>query len=871
MIIFNDMCIDTAKVVIIKTFIGSRTELMGYGKSLREIGLDGKEVIYISLYDKKPSSISVGDMREKYKDLQDFLRLTRANVVVDDTEFRENKNGKFKQVKGLVFDKIFGKNVDLWKNRGIFVKEGVKWLCGFRGESLGRECQDREVLDSEFVVGNLDKVEIREVTTLEGLLELKSFLEDADEVLFDIETNSLKFDGKGSNILCLQFGKRSEPYISYVVWYKKSGINVDSKYLNYVKKFIQSIAYTKSFVAHNGSAFDIPWICFHFELDVMQMTIIDTLVLTFIARNSTRKEPMDLKTLTFPIMSDYDSELDEFKAEYCASHKIKKEDFSYDFIPKDILVKYSAWDITALAFLLPQLEGECRNHIGGNLYDNVFVNYYKPYCNNVSYMMLNGVPFDVEKAKKWREGYREQLRELQTKLETDEVILKTEARLNQINYNKALEAYDKKVQEALAKGKTFKGKAPNFEDGKYGSIEFDIKFNPASANHKRVLFFDVLGLDIISTTESGASSVDSDTSNTLAKANPDIPVLGLFSNIAKLEKELTAFYDPYIEMAEASVDGRIRGSIRINGTISGRLSQTSPNILQVPSTSDFKKLISFPEDSDYYIIGSDIGNLEGNVATMLSGDKALNDIRLYADGDAHSYMGISLTNRGVSLFSKCKQGLDNTNIDDINFFKDNYSKERKIAKQMNFSCIFGIGANGLANDLDISVHDGQMLVEGFWETHSGLKAYFDDKENFAKENGYVRLAEGLCLLTPDANSEDRGLASQCIRSSNNATIQSHSSIAHRANMFVTSEARRLGLDMSPIIEIHDACYFQVRRKDLEEGVLLLEKGMCLPFMENQPYLLQSPCEISRNMKGGFEVKGNEEEKREMIREWLKDN
>ena len=33
MIIFNDMCIDTAKVVIIKTFISSRTELMGYGKA----------------------------------------------------------------------------------------------------------------------------------------------------------------------------------------------------------------------------------------------------------------------------------------------------------------------------------------------------------------------------------------------------------------------------------------------------------------------------------------------------------------------------------------------------------------------------------------------------------------------------------------------------------------------------------------------------------------------------------------------------------------------------------------------------------------------------------------------------------------------
>lgn len=51
-----------------------------------------------------------------------------------------------------------------------------------------------------------------------------------------------------------------------------------------------------------------------------------------------------------------------------------------------------------------------------------------------------------------------ELLELTEKLYSDPKILETEARLNESNYKKALEAYQKKCDEAEAKGKTFSGK-----------------------------------------------------------------------------------------------------------------------------------------------------------------------------------------------------------------------------------------------------------------------------------------------------------------------------------------------------------------------------------------------------------------------------
>lgn len=878
--IFNLTALEkgTATVLVIHTFIGTLSDLAkhNYKSKLAEAGLETNQVAYLSLFDQKPSKIGVVELRGKMLELEELLKVSNINVIVDCTSSYDEKLKKYSS--GLIFSKIFGKDVSLWNSRGVFVHKGgagsFKWLCGFRSVSVGREAGKKQVVDSEFVVQRLEDIEIREVTTLEGLKDLNNFLKDTSEVLFDIETNSLRYDSKDSKILCLQFGKRSEPYISYVVWYEKTGVEVTEEYKKYVRQLVEKIAYSKDLVAHNGSSFDICWISYLFNLDPMKIKITDTLVLTYIARNSTRKQPMNLKNLTFNIMSDYDIELDTFKNDYCAEHKIKKEEFTYDYIPKDILLKYSAWDITALAYLLPQLEDECRNHIGGDLYEKVWLNFYKEYCSAIAKMSINGLPFNLELAVEWKLKKEAELEELNKKLYTDPMILKTEQLLNEANFKKALATYQKKVEEAEAKGKTFSGKKPCLDDGKYGAISFDIKFNPSSAEHKRQLFFNVLGLKALKDTATGATSVDSETATKLAKANPEVEVLGLFEGIAKYQKELTSFYEPYIEMAKNSKDGRIRGSYRINGTISTRLSQTSPNVLQIPSKSDFKYLISHPKGSDYYIVGCDVSSLESNIATMLSGDQAMYQIRDYAKSDAHSYLCINLKNMGVQLFqSITEDNLDSTNIEHIELIKSKYPKLRGIAKTINFSAIFGIGASALASDLGLTYKQGEELLEGFWNTHYGLRDYFERQAKHARENGFVRIEDlGFCLLTPDADSDDLGKASASARSSNNFTIQGYAYITHIANMWVNKKIAEEGLDIKVMTSVHDCLYLEAHKKDLARAAVLAEQAMTLPFRKNQEFLLDSPPEVGISMKGGYEIKGDSiEEKMQKVEDWLKEN
>ena len=131
----------TATVLVIHTFIGTLSDLAkhNYKSKLAEAGLETNQVAYLSLFDQKPSKIGVVDLRLKMLELEELLKVSNINVIVDCTSSYDEKLKKYSS--GLIFSKIFGKDVALWADRGVFVHKGgagsFKWICGFRCESVG--------------------------------------------------------------------------------------------------------------------------------------------------------------------------------------------------------------------------------------------------------------------------------------------------------------------------------------------------------------------------------------------------------------------------------------------------------------------------------------------------------------------------------------------------------------------------------------------------------------------------------------------------------------------------------------------------------------------------------------------------------------
>lgn len=648
MIIFNDMCIDTAKVIIVKTFIGSRTELMGYGKSLREIGLDGKEVMYVSLYDKKPSSISVGDMREKYKDLQDFLRLTRVNVVVDDTEFRENKNGKFKQVKGFVFDKIFGKNVGLWSERGIFVKEGVKWLCGFRGESLGRECQDREVLDSEFVVKE-DLVEIVTIENEQDAIEAFRELYKSKVLYVDTEASGLKPFAKDFKLYTIQITGDLNKNKSYIFMYEHPKKVMTESYKTAVKKGVTWLLESndkKDIWIHNAS-YDLLVFNSVFGLDTYKINIFDSMIIYHFLTNTYNAVPLGLKEICFTqgILWDWDSTLDSKKKEICLTNKMKLDDFKYEYFDLDDLLLYAGYDTVALAHLVDRLYVMSKEHIAYpevDVIEDTWNNHWKSIMQSLYKVMINGLPFNMELALESKNNIEKRVAEIDNEIEKDEHIQKTERLIDKIAYDKALEVYKKKCEEAEAKGKIFKGKKPSIEDEKYGTIVLNNKFSSTSLAHKRLLIFDILGLEILATTDSGLPQLSDDILTKYFEENPEISILQLFGEKAKLMKTLTTYVLPWIELVENDRDGRLRSTFNPLNT-SGRLRGNSPNLLNITKDGGLKEIIQADNKNGFVVGQIDVNALEERSALLLHKDKVKLMMKETGVEDLHSLGAITIS------------------------------------------------------------------------------------------------------------------------------------------------------------------------------------------------------------------------------------
>jgi len=86
---------------------------------------------------------------------------------------------------------------------------------------------------------------------------------------------------------------------------------------------------------------------------------------------------------------------------------------------------------------------------------------------------------------------------------------------------------------------------------------------------------------------------------------------------------------------------------------------------------------------------------------------------------------------------------------------------RGMAKTANFGIIYGISAFGLAQRMRISRTEAKQLIDGYFETYPGVRAFMDECIKMARDKGYVETMYGRRRMLPDIlsrNSVVRGNA-----------------------------------------------------------------------------------------------------------------
>ena len=292
----------------------------------------------------------------------------------------------------------------------------------------------------------------------------------------------------------------------------------------------------------------------------------------------------------------------------------------------------------------------------------------------------------------------------------------------------------------------------------------------------------------------------------LIKLAPAHPIVAQILEYRGLKKLLSTYIDALPQLIHPAT-GRIHTSFNQAVTATGRLSSSNPNLQNIPIREEqgreLRRAFSTPSD-DLLFVSADYSQIELRLMAHLSQDPhMLEAFRLEMD-----------------IHTATAAKIYHVDPDEVT------SEMRRKAKTANFGIIYGISTFGLSERLNIPRKEAAQLIEGYFETYPGVKAYMDRSIAEAKETGEVTTLLGRRRRLPDINSGNAVVRGYAERNAINAPIQG--TAADIIKLAMIDIARRLhlgGYAAKMVLQVHDELNFEVPREELDDVRALIVDAM----------------------------------------------
>jgi DNA polymerase-1 len=312
-----------------------------------------------------------------------------------------------------------------------------------------------------------------------------------------------------------------------------------------------------------------------------------------------------------------------------------------------------------------------------------------------------------------------------------------------------------------------------------------------------------LGGDKPKMTKTRRFSTDEETLQGLAGSHE---VVGLILEYRGVKKLLSTYVEALPKLVNPHT-GRIHTSYNQAVTSTGRLSSTGPNLQNIPIREEQGRTIRrafIPSDGDHVLLSADYSQVELRIMAHLSGDPAL--IEAFANGeDIHSATAAKIF--GVAP-------------DEVT------PEQRRRAKTANFGIIYGISTFGLAQRLNIPRGEAAAIIEGYFRSYPGVKAYMERVVAEAREKGYVETIFGRRRYLADISSRNATVRGLAERNAINAPIQgSAADIMKIAMIRIYKGLRAQNLRSRMILQVHDEVVVDTLRSEQETVAALVTREM----------------------------------------------
>lgn len=341
-------------------------------------------------------------------------------------------------------------------------------------------------------------------------------------------------------------------------------------------------------------------------------------------------------------------------------------------------------------------------------------------------------------------------------------------------------------------------------------------FNVSSPKQVGEILFDYLKIiDKPKKTKTGQYATGEDV---LAKLENTHPIVSKILDYRELVKLKNTYVDTLPELVNKQT-GRIHTSFNQVVAVTGRLSSDNPNLQNIPIRTERGRQIRkafIPRDENHVLLSADYSQIELRIVASISGDRAMCEA-FNAHKDIHTATAAKVYGVPESEVSK---------------------EMRYKSKSVNFGIIYGQGAFGLAENLNIPRAEAKQLIDNYFKEYAAIKGYMDDKIRFARDNGYVETLLGRKRWLRDINSQNQTVRGYAERNAINAPIQGSAADMIKVAMINIHHALQTsGLKTKMLLQVHDELVFDVPKTELELVKPLIEKYM------RQALPLKVPVEV----------------------------
>ncbi|MGF1505346.1 MAG: DNA polymerase I [Anaerolineae bacterium] len=291
-------------------------------------------------------------------------------------------------------------------------------------------------------------------------------------------------------------------------------------------------------------------------------------------------------------------------------------------------------------------------------------------------------------------------------------------------------------------------------------------------------------------------------------------------------RSLEKLRSTYLDALPALVNpetGRIHTSFNQTGTVTGRLSSSSPNLQNIPIRTEEGRRIrdAFIARPGWVLIAADYSQVELRILAHMADDDQLKEA-FVQNQDIHTTTADTVYDIALDQVTPA---------------------QRSFAKSVNYGLLYGMGAFRLARDSVMEKHDAQAFIDTYFERFPKIRGFLDEPREHAIEKGYVETLLGrkryFAVFDSDESGHRASIARRAAeREAVNMPIQGTAAdIIKLAMLNLETALRKEGLRGQMLLQVHDELVLEVPREEADATLELTQEIM------ESAYTLSVPLKV----------------------------